>query len=65
MTIPELVRGQSTLDQLEIMQRADNSVLRRNQQGRLVGRYYGGPLNEHELKHLTLEKSHGKNRTLV
>lgn len=58
MTLKDLLSGQPTLDQLEILQRADNLILARNSKGERIGRYYGGQLKDHQLQHLTLEKPH-------
>lgn len=58
ITISHLLKGRATLDQHAILGLADIHVYRRNPQGMNVGRYYAGPLNEYELKYLTLEPKH-------
>lgn len=56
MTIRELVRGRSTLDQLEIFQRADRSSLP-------LGRFFGGQLSDEQIDVLTKGlKEHGQVR---
>lgn len=62
MTISTLCRGRSTLDQLDILQRADADAKIRFGYGALSGplgkgRYYGGPLTDAQVATLDPPKS--------
>ncbi len=59
MTIGELLKPLGTMDQYEVLQRADAWFTNAGD----VGRYFGGQLSDFEVTHLTPVKPERKERT--